>query len=391
MVSPIRPRITLEIERPDEFRSKSTFPHGHIFEDLVINWGRQSLFSPPMNRTCDFMVRTHIDIDAYLYATVRVRRDSTLLFEGSLDRLERTTKVMDGRTNQVIIGSAVEHRRLYPDLVKNVDLSPDNPFDLWYKMHFDWGFNTRDIEVVALPQRDMPIYGLQKSERFSLYSAFSAIAATPPLAHANWLPGFKKVQSTTWSRRQIPTSRTYTVPTSMVEAPRKLWTSIDEMPKVVRFRSGGEFGDPENGTDVLWVHPSLNEGRRFLDRPFRLPRDQLRTFIPREVRQPIPVWNYRQGEIEQACDFLELNQKNRIAPFQVRVADTHPGFSWNLVEPLFNTWEPLSMIYFVGKFPDPYGEKPWAPVRGVSHIPIGGTLRIKHASTTHDLTLLPYY
>ena len=392
MVSPIRQKTVIWLEAVDGTFMR--FEHGWIIENVVINWGRSSLFDEPISRTADLTVMLPTDpadLANLLYAKLRISWDSVLLFEGSLDRIEHQTKRINGRSTSVYKLSAIEHSRLWPSLAATLAdiVKPADTYELWNEFHNRWKLNVDDIEIVDMNVNNPIRYAFKSTiPSTTLFDAFSAIAATPPLARANWLPGRRKVQSTAWDTGKF-SNNSYMFP-SFCEPLAPLSASLDQTPQSVLLQSGGQFGDRDGAEERIWFSAKINGGTAEITEPFRMGRAP-RRFPPRVVTQPIAVSYYPNSEFGAAAKLLSRQITD---PPRVRIRDSvvltnaPRYYAW-----LFHTWESKDTKMTIGSDKNDWSPPPGAwpyetRLRGKNLLPIGGTLRIGHDVTTHDLTLI---
>lgn len=343
-------------------------------DEVVINWGRSSLFEAPMNRTCDLsFIRPFSDlpIENYLYSRIRVKLGDTLLFEGSVDRIRRENRRLSpGRWEPVYTVSAIETHTFHPDLLQKRRVRPDSGIQLWTMFN---DINYRDREILEFEQGERsPKYAMPDDPvELSLYEAFSAAAAPWPLSFPSWRPGMEKVEPTTW---KIP----YDIPNNRILRSENctmgpIEATAENTPMAVEFGSGGRYGRQEDGEK--W-NRYITRRPGVTGRADEYDSDRVNYHF-RKLIQPFAIRTYAPigGVFDDAWKLIKHQKSNPldITFFEDGRTDWPDMF--------FYTWEQKNGKWKItGEIDEPVRYYLETSLR-----PIGGRLTFTHERTTHKV------
>lgn len=376
--SPIAQKFRIEIHQTDN--DWWIFTPMDVLTNVVIHWGRQSLFDAPMNRTLSFSVfvdRNKLEWQpgSYLNSTVRAYSDQTLLFEGAIDQVsisQSTKRTGKDRTlNGVILNfSAVESMLFYSDLVNQVadPSGVTNVWELWNRFQY---LNYRQVEIT--PFFKSYTFEPFESDLISLGEAFSIAAAPFPFAHANWEPGHLKVHSTIYQPDRYDTPNVLDINAKSFTLDSPLTARIQDVPAMVILSTGGVAGT--SGSKRWWTRDERTSviGNRI---PYR---NTGKTNRDLEINHPWPTDHLN----DPGDQTIKLISMQRTSPVNMTVYDDLRPFSGPFTT-LFQTWEPTKDRYQIQWRDD----NPVASAIGSNYlIPIGGTLKITPERTSHNLAM----
>lgn len=355
-----------------------------VLDRVTINWGRQSLFQAPSNRTCDISFRPSqrqfdLPVENFLYARLDVRLGRTLLFSGPIDRLRREYRDgPDHRRGVIYHMSAVEGKIFAEDLTREMTVKPTSPHNLW-SIFQSARNNPNQREIIGLGEYQgdrSPKYAVPDNPiRLSLFDAWSAAASPWPLSFPNWHPGFVKVGATTHRRDSVKT-QTNVTSDSVIVAPVE--TSIENTPMAVEFSSGGTYGRPEDGEKwhrIAASRPSFFNSNNSFRSPMHIKYRMLESRQPFAIRTYAPIG----GVYDRAWDLISHQKSD---PLKLTfIEDDRFG---TRKRSLFRTWEdPTDAIYLRPPYTDELDY--YVKTRLMM---IGGKLEITHERTKHEVSAI---
>lgn len=373
MVSRLTPQLKIEI---DSYAHKLTLDDfSHVGDNVTIRWGRSSLFESPQNRSCTVTVLSENDDSSpkrFLFAMLRVRLGNEVLFDGHIDRITLGQRIVDGKRQSVLAISAVEAITFHPDMLAHRIFWPPNNVYLWQSFQ-SHGDNPEEREIVGLDFNNPPEFHPDEARKWSLYEAFSCAAMPYPLSFANWLPGFKKVQTTRWFYGLGEIGEVLSTDFCTVD---NVQSTVENNPQLITLGSGGQYGDvgfARARTRIATSRPGVTGVYGDYDH-------NVVVYPEKEVLQPIAT--------ESKLDFepaFRLVFTQRSDPLRITVIDDTKCPSWEPSRNLFRTWEQLGISWH---FAVRKTEKFYYELGGSELLPIGGTLRFTHERTTHEMSMI---
>lgn len=383
MVRPSKVKdVTISVESWQEVTNQYHFlnhPDNLILDGITINWGRDSLYNAPRNRTAAFTIGPHTgehEPGWWLYRKVSVKIGNTLLFMGTIDRAE--TYVFSHVTG-------------YTGVYTKIEAVEGALFDA--RLHSEKDVLVTDLRSLVTPwEADMRRHGIgiQMAPDSPILARFYepakltmkrslelALESAGLLTQAQWLPNHQHIRPTITKRWQRAPITDY-IPASNADITRPSAT-IEKTPRSWVVSTGGEYGN-----ETVWFY------RENLPGPIPSPRAKFN----------VPVqWNHNQQHNSNLMeDGMQLAQHINSDPQQVTIIDG--GKQELKTDAHLRTWEtPDRGIKFTGtfegdRFRNPYtGQIEPKRYRGLHDdskywYPIGGQLHISSEKITHKFNAI---
>ena len=368
--------LKIEVIRPSNGDVVYTFNGSTTCDNAQIRWGRESLFSPPANRTlaADVLLSEIYGIDTLWHwraLTARAKFGSVTLFEGAIDSIavhpfrRDMFKVHIEATETPRADSWMKEEKgyeyMYPVAAQSYAEAhgyeiASRPIDVYPDIYYATG----DLEKYKIPEY-----------RFTGEQLLRLAAAPYPGAFVQWYPGLKKAGSTMASFKTSQDPLPLKASQVQIADPE---IRLEESPYYLYMQS-------ENA----WVKDIPRLGGRFIDAALTAENSALsiRQIAERRLDNPI---TFRPEDTSRSREnsFVEAASIIRgqiTAPLQIIFHDSLLDGTQRNYE-LFFTWEQENNITVSG------AEDRWTQFGWTNRVfrIIGGTLSFKHGHSTHTTT-----
>lgn len=372
--SNIGKQVRIEVGDVGETNQTYTYHPTNTLESVVVNWGRDSIYNAPRNRTASVTIAVGAGVQPgyWLYRKMTIKVGDLVIFSGTIDHV-RNRHYTDATGRAFILAEidGVEGGLFDPAMNKERDVMAYNSesfVNAWYDDMQATGTSIQRHKGEL--STFMPFY--EPVKLTMKRSLELAIESARLLAQAEWMPNHKQVHPTIY--RLWPTAPpTDYFPASNVEVGDASAT-VEKTPKGWVVYTGGEYGNR-----TPWAYAD-----RF---PYK-------TIGPRsEIGSPVQWDNNSQRNSRLYDEAMYLAMYLQADPQKVTIID---GGKQTLdTTAHLRTWEePERGVKFTGQLDGPRFINPqtgkFDPARAQDlhtddwWYPIGGQLRISHDTVKHQ-------
>ena len=347
-----------------------------IAEDVVVNWGRDSLYSAPRTRTASFTIATQAPDykpGDWLYQRAEIIVDGVTVFHGTVDHVKFEHKPIahDGHVLLMHM-DAVEGTLFNKLLMKEKDVwisDPISPISQWQNELLAAGVR---VDTTAIRETTAKFAKFYEPDKLTMKDTLEmAFKSASLIGQPQWKPNHSHIGSTI-TRRWVNAPTTIYIPASNVKV-SDAEATMEKTPRAWSTSTGGGFG---NKTPWIWWDKL---GGNFGSPQF-------------ELNSPIQWDHNNRGSKDALWDSLLLADHVRADPQRVSIYD--PSDKRLATKYHLNTWElPDHGVKFTGQLNGPRFINPqtgkYDPLRGHElytddwWYPIGGQLRISQTRVVH--------
>lgn len=371
-------KVTIEVWNTGTNAESWSFPARGTFDSVVVNWGRDSLYSAPRNRTASVTIgnRDGFTPAWWLCRKISIKVGDMVVFMGTIDHARNKHHIAAGGNAIILVElDAVEGGLFNPVLNQEKDVWAYNTESFRNAWHEEMKANGITMQGHKGPMPMFPKF--YEPVKLTLKRSLElGIESSRLLAHAEWLPNHTHVQPTIYRLWPSAPPTDY-FPASNVEI-SDAEATLEKTPKGWYVHTGGEYGNR-----TPWVYRD------------RFPYN---TTGPRTGLASPVQWDHdsktNSGLFEEAMRLVNYTQAD---PQHVTIID---GGKQRLETTAhLRTWEtPDRGMKFTGQLDGPRFINPntgkYDPIRGQDiyttnwWYPIGGQLRISHDIVKHRLNAI---
>lgn len=377
--SDVPPRVKINIEWKPSVKyneQKVQLSADKIHGDVVVNWGRDSLYKAPRTRTASFTIIDHtygIQPGDWLYQKVEIIVGSQAVFHGRIDHVKVRHYTRAGGKHSLLLDiDAVEGSLFEKVLYQQKDVWVTDrlsPVTAWQNEMRAAGMRA---DLSQLRDSKAEYAKFYEPVKMTMKDALEMAFNSPSLmGHAQWMPNHSTIGSTIGRIWKTEPNTVY-IPATNVEV-QDAEATLEKTPKAWGTTTGGAFGN-----ETPWVY-----------------WDRLGDYAgsPRaQIKSPIQ-WNHSaKGSDSELWDNLALAAYVRTDPQRVSIYDSTDKVLTTAHHLI--TWEmPTYGVKFTGQLDGPRFINPdtgqFDRLRSQNlhtddwWYPIGGQLRVSQHQVVH--------